>query len=458
MEVKMKKILLKITLVIFLTAETFAQDPFPGTALDFVGDTTDYAIISQVNNFPDTAITISFWMKTSDVTNNGTPVSYATASEDNIFLIYNYQDFHFRINNQLSANTGVSANDGNWHHITVSWHSADGQLNLYKDGLLSFSSSLATGFLLPDSGALVFGQEQDTVGGGFQASQSFQGEIEEVKLWNTVLSAQEIRENMHLTLSGSEPGLVSYWQFNEATGDTAYDVVGNNDAAIFKGTGSAWINSTIPAGDGNSFTHIVNTTGVFDFTGTNISMDFTTKTGTDTIVVSKLNLEPNTYPTTALVDTFSSQYWIVNKFGNGTFNTNLTFTPNEIITPEDQTSPNALRLFTRTSNSDTSWTEMMGSTIANASNNTVTYDSITAFCQFLICRQWFTDINAGLPGINSSFIAWGDYDNDGDLDILLTGETSYNNFISSNIVCSIESTETTLRQAQGESSPTSMPG
>jgi len=176
MEVKMKKVLLKITLVIFLTAETFAQDPFPGTALDFVGDTTDYAIISQVNNFPDTAITISFWMKTSDVTNNGTPVSYATASEDNIFLIYNYQDFHFRINNQLSANTGVSANDGNWHHITVSWHSADGQLNLYKDGLLSFSSSLATGFLLPDSGALVFGQEQDTVGGGFQASQSFHWE------------------------------------------------------------------------------------------------------------------------------------------------------------------------------------------------------------------------------------------------------------------------------------------
>jgi uncharacterized repeat protein (TIGR01451 family) len=35
----------------------------------------------------------------------------------------------------------------------------------------------------------------------------------------------------------------------------------------------------------------------------------------------------------------------------------------------------------------------------------------------------FTDIAAGLPGVGNASVAWGDYDNDGDLDILLTGYT-----------------------------------
>jgi len=36
----------------------------------------------------------------------------------------------------------------------------------------------------------------------------------------------------------------------------------------------------------------------------------------------------------------------------------------------------------------------------------------------------FTDINAGLTGVSYSSSEWGDYDNDGDLDILITGYTS----------------------------------
>ena len=36
----------------------------------------------------------------------------------------------------------------------------------------------------------------------------------------------------------------------------------------------------------------------------------------------------------------------------------------------------------------------------------------------------FTDINAGLPGVYRSSVAWGDYDGDGDLDLLLSGGTN----------------------------------
>ncbi|MBN2789272.1 MAG: VCBS repeat-containing protein [Candidatus Delongbacteria bacterium] len=42
----------------------------------------------------------------------------------------------------------------------------------------------------------------------------------------------------------------------------------------------------------------------------------------------------------------------------------------------------------------------------------------------------FTDINAGLVGVEYSSAAWGDYDNDGDLDILLSGDTGGSGSIS----------------------------
>ncbi|GAB1366536.1 hypothetical protein MASR1M36_14070 [Candidatus Cloacimonadaceae bacterium] len=46
-------------------------------------------------------------------------------------------------------------------------------------------------------------------------------------------------------------------------------------------------------------------------------------------------------------------------------------------------------------------------------------------------NETFSEIQIGLPGVTASSISWGDYDNDGDLDILLNGYTGpYGSFIS----------------------------
>ncbi len=41
---------------------------------------------------------------------------------------------------------------------------------------------------------------------------------------------------------------------------------------------------------------------------------------------------------------------------------------------------------------------------------------------FLLPAQTFTDIQAGLTGVSESASNWIDYDQDGDLDIFVTGE------------------------------------
>jgi hypothetical protein len=42
----------------------------------------------------------------------------------------------------------------------------------------------------------------------------------------------------------------------------------------------------------------------------------------------------------------------------------------------------------------------------------------------------FTDVGAGLPGLRDTGVDWGDYDNDGELDLLLSGQTSTQSRIS----------------------------
>jgi len=49
----------------------------------------------------------------------------------------------------------------------------------------------------------------------------------------------------------------------------------------------------------------------------------------------------------------------------------------------------------------------------------------------------FTDINAGLATVDKGDVAWGDYDNDGDLDILLTGQQANSSFFSSSNIATI---------------------
>jgi predicted nucleotidyltransferase len=57
-------------------------------------------------------------------------------------------------------------------------------------------------------------------------------------------------------------------------------------------------------------------------------------------------------------------------------------------------------------------------------NNTTGYPISTIYRND---GTFFTNIDAGLQGVKNSSVAWGDYDNDGDLDILLTGNSAAGN-------------------------------
>ncbi len=87
----------------------------------------------------------------------------------------------------------VRAFNGLWHQICVSWESNSGSWRFYKDGDLKMQgSSFKRGHTIRQGGTLVLGQDQDSVGGGFEAADSFQGMLSNVNVWHVALDATQI--------------------------------------------------------------------------------------------------------------------------------------------------------------------------------------------------------------------------------------------------------------------------
>ncbi|XP_060618494.2 sushi, von Willebrand factor type A, EGF and pentraxin domain-containing protein 1 isoform X2 [Anolis sagrei] len=142
-----------------------------------------------------TEITCAFWMKSSDTTNYGTPVSYAVENgSDNAFLLTDYNGWVLYVNGKESITDCPSVNDGKWHHIAVTWTSLDGAWRVYIDGKISDGGSgLSVGSEIPGGGALVLGQEQDRRGEGFNPAESFVGSISQLNIWGYVLSPEQVK-------------------------------------------------------------------------------------------------------------------------------------------------------------------------------------------------------------------------------------------------------------------------
>jgi len=83
----------------------------------------------------------------------------------------------------------------------------------------------------------------------------FNGTIDDVRIYDRALSAEEIQMSMHMKLTGDEPNLVGYWDFDEGEGQVAYDLSGSgnngylgNDPCDVDSADPAWVDSDAPIG------------------------------------------------------------------------------------------------------------------------------------------------------------------------------------------------------------------
>ena len=189
---------------------------------------TDSSFSRSSAPVPDmTAATMAFWIRTSH-TGRGTVVSYASsASLSNALSIQDYTGFVIYVNNDR-AFSDVSVNDGQWHHVVVTWTSSGGAWSLYKGGQVAVSGTgLQSGGTINGGGMIVIGQDQDVIGGGFVASESMVGSVSQVNVWKRVLNGDEIRR-LFAGCNGTFMGDVAAWPDFRANAEGAFQVASSS--------------------------------------------------------------------------------------------------------------------------------------------------------------------------------------------------------------------------------------
>ncbi|XP_037318712.2 neuronal pentraxin-2b [Pungitius pungitius] len=157
------------------------------------------------------AFTLCMWIKSSASPGIGTPFSYGVPGQANeiVLIEWGNNPIELLINDKV-AQLPLEVRDGRWHHICISWTTRDGQWDAYQDGKkLGTGDNLAAWHPIKPGGVIILGQEQDVVGGRFDAGQAFVGELSQVNIWDRVLKPAEVQSMANC--SAYVPGNVISW-------------------------------------------------------------------------------------------------------------------------------------------------------------------------------------------------------------------------------------------------------
>ncbi len=140
---------------------------------------------------------------------------------------------------------------GEWVHVALV-HSG-GMLRAYRNGVQV--GALPSGTTLqPNTGAL----PQVNMGGIINSSTrnwTFDGQIDEVRLWSTARSAEEIQADLFHPINKSSPNLAAYYMMSDGSGSILTDDTGHGNVGVLydgargvapDGSPPQWVNSTAP--------------------------------------------------------------------------------------------------------------------------------------------------------------------------------------------------------------------
>ncbi|MEQ9305432.1 MAG: LamG-like jellyroll fold domain-containing protein, partial [Marinoscillum sp.] len=236
-------------------------------ALSFDG-TDDYVEITHNSGQSLSDFTLEAWVNTTQTAGAYKRIIMKpVGGNQNYSLAINNGFAHVRFDGSggVQAEGSSLINDGEWHHIAGVFDNTNDLISIYVDGVLE-QQNVTTQNPVTGSSPLYLGWAGS---GGIY----YEGEMDEVRIWSTVRTQEEILINMNSSLA-TGTGLVASYDFNTGTpGDdntgitTLTDITGNgNDGTLnnfgLSGSSSNWVVSDAFGGVLGQATIIGTTTSV----------------------------------------------------------------------------------------------------------------------------------------------------------------------------------------------------
>ena len=170
------------------TTESYQILKFGSTTADYVSFTPDMQPFTE-------AFSVCSWIRKLTEGNGPTWFSYAVSGsnnelwlKDNGYTNYIFSSNTANVQSQAGVRTGV------WYHYCMCWDYTSSTADIYHNGRKTGSISTPSGRRLTTNGNVVLGQDQDSVGGSFETSQVFGGELQKLNMFSKKLSSSEVNE------------------------------------------------------------------------------------------------------------------------------------------------------------------------------------------------------------------------------------------------------------------------
>jgi hypothetical protein len=214
-----------------------------GTALDFDG-TNDRVMTSLI--LPATStFSIETWVYPRSTNYDRLITNYSSSINGTILIdTYNATDngrgIRFNIYGAGNALFNIGAANAltlnTWNHVAATFNS--GVMTIYVNGFEVVNGTAPFTSIPQIASSFVFG-EDNVIG----VAEYLNGRMDEVRFWNKALSQSEIMADMNNCLTGTEAGLLAYYNFEDATGTTVSDMTANQNNGAMQNMDAAtdWV-------------------------------------------------------------------------------------------------------------------------------------------------------------------------------------------------------------------------